>query len=89
MTATCSGCPTTWTDKRFAHCGSCHRTFASVALFDTHRSSAGVHGACLDPETIVSRDTGARLLFHRNGAWRGLEMSPAARAKLRALKDTA
>jgi hypothetical protein len=78
---TCGGCDATWTAPTAAHCGSCHRTFAGVALFDAHRSATGEHGACIDPETIRHGKTGERLMFHRNGMWRGPEMTEEQKAK--------
>ena len=63
-----------WTAAGAAHCSACHRLFASVSLFDAHRSQDGPHGTCLDPETVLSRD-GERRLFFRDGMWRGPEMS--------------
>lgn len=79
---TCSGCDETWTAPGAAHCGAtgCHRTFAGVALFDAHRSAAGEHGACLDPETLIGRGgarKGERLMFFREAMWRGPEMTEA------------
>lgn len=72
------GCGAEWTALNAAHCAApgCHRTFASVSLFDAHRSQEGEHGTCLDPETVLTRD-GARRLFFRAGMWRGPEMDPA------------
>jgi hypothetical protein len=80
---TCGGCDAVWTATLAAHCAApgCHRTFASVGLFDSHRSARGPHGACIDPETIRHGKTGERLMFHRNGMWRGPEMTEEAKAK--------
>lgn len=78
---TCSGCPAAWTAKSAAHCGGCHRLFATSTLFDAHRSVDGPHGTCLDPETVVGRD-GERRLFFRDGMWRGPELTDEQRAKL-------
>lgn len=78
---TCGGCDATWTASLAAHCGCCHRTFASVGLFDHHRSAQGEHGTCLDPESIRHGKTGERLMFYRNGMWRGPEMTEEAKAK--------
>lgn len=75
---TCGGCDASWTALGTAHCSACHQTFASVGLFDAHRSQDGEHGTCLDPETVLSRD-GERRLFFRDGMWRGPEMTAEAR----------
>lgn len=79
---TCSRCDETWRDRRVAHCGGCCRTFASVALFDAHRSVEGPHGTCLDPETVLTRD-GARRLFFRDGMWRGPALTAEQLARLK------
>ena len=78
----CGGCDETWTGTGRAHCAApgCHRLFATVALFDAHRSARGPHGACIDPETIRHGKTGERLMFHRNGMWRGPEMTEEQKA---------
>jgi hypothetical protein len=80
---TCGGCDATWTGTGRAHCSAsgCHRTFATAALFDRHRSAAGEHGTCLDPETLVNRESGERLMFHRDGMWRSPEMTEEQKAK--------
>jgi hypothetical protein len=75
----CGGCPTTWTGEGRAHCSKCHRLFSSVSTFDRHRSMAGPHGTCLDPETVTNGD-GIRLLFFRNGMWCGPEMTDQQKA---------
>lgn len=79
---TCGGCDATWTAPTAAHCAAsnCNRTFASVGLFDDHRSARGKHGACIDPETIQHGKTGERLMFFRNGMWRGPEMTQEQKA---------
>jgi hypothetical protein len=64
-----------------AHCGSCHRTFAGVGLFDAHRTA---DGRCLDPEQLLT-DDGKRRAFFRAGMWRGPEATEAQRAALRGL----
>lgn len=77
---TCNGCDATWTASGAAHCAGCHTApFATVSLFDLHRSASGEHGSCLDPEAIVNRRTGERLMFFRAGMWRGPEMDEAAK----------
>lgn len=78
---TCGGCESTWTAKGAAHCSACHRLFASVRLFDDHRSHDEEHGACLDPLTVLSRD-GERRLWFRAGMWRGPELSAEDRERL-------
>lgn len=86
MAFTCSGCDETWTALAAAHCGGsagCHRTFSGVGLFDLHRSAYGQHGHCLDPETVVHRETGEHLLVFRDGMFRGPAMSEEAKARFR------
>lgn len=78
---TCSGCDATWTANGSCHCGGCHRLFATIALFDAHRSADGDHGSCLEPEKVLGRD-GERRLFFRDGMWRGPELTEEQRAKL-------
>ena len=70
---TCGGCDRTWTATAAAHCAACHRLFSAVGLFDMHRSTAGEHGSCLDPEKIIRR--GGRAMFFRDGMWRGPEVT--------------
>ena len=73
---TCNGCDRVWTATGAAHCAACHAApFATAGLFDQHRSAAGEHGTCLDPEKILNRRTGERMMFLRNGMWRGPEMT--------------
>ena len=79
---TCGGCDATWTAPGACHCGGCHRLFATLPLFDAHRSAEGAHGACLDPETVVG-EYGQRRLFFRAGMWRGPELTEEQRANLR------
>ncbi len=79
---TCSGCDVTWTAASAAHCGGCHRTFATVQLFDAHRSAEGEHGSCLHPDDVRGRDGKPRLWF-RDGMWRGPELTEEQREKLR------
>ena len=78
---TCGGCDNRWTGLAMAHCSACHRTFATVSLFDRHRSQCGPRGACLDPESLVDSD-GYRVMFHRGGMWRGKEPTEAERLRL-------
>ncbi|WP_422662711.1 hypothetical protein [Pseudonocardia sp.] len=76
---TCSGCDHSWTGTAAAHCGSCHHTFSAPRTFDLHRGQYGERGQCLDPEEVRSR-SGDRLLFLRDGMWRGPEMTEAQKA---------
>jgi hypothetical protein len=73
---TCSACTAEWTGLTRAHCAAlgCHQTFASVALFDAHRSAAGLHGACLAPAHVLTK-TGKRVMELRDGVWRGPAMT--------------
>lgn len=52
----CRPCGTTWTGLRIAHCGSCHRTFTTVASFDRHRAGTKDRrlkaGECHDPVEV-------------------------------------
>ncbi len=70
---TCGGCDNTWTALTAAHCPTCHRTFSAIRHFDTHRSQDGPRGHCIDPDTIHNR-RGERLLWFRDGMWRGPAM---------------
>ncbi len=72
---TCGGCPTRWTAPNAAHCGKCHRLFATVSLFDKHRDQRGEHGTCLDPADCTMR--------YRDGMWHGPEMRAGVRDALR------
>jgi hypothetical protein len=78
---TCGGCDAVWTARNAAHCSACHELFASVPLFDAHRSAEGEHGSCVPPGEVVGRD-GQRRLFFRAGMWRGPELSPEDRERL-------
>jgi hypothetical protein len=80
--ATCGGCTRTWTALSAAHCSACHtHPFSSVRLFDLHRSSAGDHGRCLNPAQIHNR-AGERVMFLRDGMWRGPEMTDEEKARV-------
>jgi hypothetical protein len=83
---TCSGCEAAWTGLSVAHCAAsgCHELFASVSLFDMHRSQDGDHGACIPPGEVQGRNGEQRLLF-RDGMWRGPELTEEQRAKLRSV----
>jgi hypothetical protein len=81
---TCSGCSATWTALNAAHCTGCHELFASVALFDAHRSQDGERGACIPPAEVQGRN-GEQRLFFRAGMWRGPEMPEEAREAFRRL----
>ena len=73
-----SGCSTVWTGACTAHCCACHVTFATVGLFDAHRSIAGVYGSCRDPATLtyqVGQRAGERVMFWRDGLWQAPEMT--------------
>lgn len=76
MTAICSGCATRWSGHTPAHCSACHRTFASVRLFDAHRSN----DTCRAPESLkFSGGTRQRMVLDDRGVWRDAQrMSPAA-----------
>lgn len=81
----CSGCGATWTGAGPAHCAApnCHLTFASAGLFDKHREATrGIadHGRCLDPATV--RNNGQRIMFFREGMWRGPVATEADRARM-------
>jgi hypothetical protein len=83
---TCSGCDATWTGTSPCHCASCHRTFAGIKLFDAHRHARGEHGGCLDPEQVLvqaGQRKGERVMFFRDGMFRGPELSEEQIAKLR------
>ncbi|MGH3631247.1 MAG: hypothetical protein ACRDRL_27865 [Sciscionella sp.] len=58
---TCGRCAAAWTGISRAHCGACHRTFASVSLFDAHRHPHGEHGGCVDPASLRSHGQPLRL----------------------------
>lgn len=75
----CSGCDQVWTATNAAHCGACHRLFATAGLFDKHRSQYGERGACLDPAALIGHSE----MEFRVGMWRGPEMPEDRRARLR------
>lgn len=56
---TCVRVWATWNWQGYSHCGGCHRTFATVADFDRHRSWR----RCLDPAAVG--------LTQRKGVWSG------------------
>lgn len=70
---TCGGCPIRWTGLSTCHCSGCHRTFGGVSLFDSHRSVAGPHGSCRDPQTLRDHGEPLRLI---DGVWRGQQRPP-------------
>lgn len=76
----CNRCRATWAALGAAHCGGCCRMFSTARHFDLHRSARGDHGTCLDPATIINA-RGERLLFHRNGMWRGPVISEEQKAR--------
>ena len=68
----CNGCAAVWTGAGTAHCCACHSTFATVGLFDAHRSIAGNCGTCRDPATLIyqaGQRAGQRVMFWREGLW--------------------
>ncbi len=74
----CCGCTAVWTGASTAHCSACHSTFATVGLFDAHRSIAGDCGTCRDPATLTYRAgqrAGERVMFWRDGLWWAPEMT--------------
>jgi hypothetical protein len=82
---TCSRCDASWTGHRACHCSGCCRTFSGVDLFDRHRSLAGEHGTCHDPETITYRSgprEGRHVMVLRNGIWSSPEMTEAQKEAL-------
>ena len=56
---TCGGCAADWAGDDRAHCGWCHLTFDSVALFDAHRAGE----RCARPRALG-------LVPTKNGIWR-------------------
>lgn len=80
--ATCGGCDASWTGTSPCHCAApgCHRTFSGIRLFDAHRHHRGEHGGCLDPETVTNA-RGERVMFFRDGMWRGPEMSDEEKSR--------
>lgn len=82
---TCNGCDHVWTARDAAHCGSCHTApFSTAPLFDAHRRETGERGTCLDPGRVTIRSgkrKGQRVMYLRDGMWRGPEMSDEAKAK--------
>jgi hypothetical protein len=75
-------CGAKWYGVSRCHCSACHRTFSGVALFDRHRSSAGEHGTCLDPATLIVQRgarTGQPEMYLREGVWSGPEMDEATK----------
>jgi hypothetical protein len=77
ITHSCGGCSTNWRGTSRVHCSHCHRTFARISLFEKHRK---IKGSCIDPETIMKRGTGVRVMFLRDDIWQGVETlsGPAA-----------
>lgn len=81
---TCGGCDSRWSGVSRAHCTGCHRTFGGVNLFDRHRRDVRGEGTCVDPATIVGKESGEREMFETNGIWQSVE-TPAERGV--ALRD--
>lgn len=79
-------CGAKWTALNAAHCGSCHQTFSGSSLFDLHRSVAGPHGTCRGPSGITN-NRGERVMFYRNGMWRGPELTEDQKARFVGGKD--
>jgi len=66
-----------WHDASLQVSALCHRTFAGVSAFDSHRSTRGEYGEC--------RDVGAMPgLEFRDGMWRGPEMPEGLKGQRRA-----
>jgi len=88
MTTRCLHCGHAWTGANMAHCRGCCRpgrgqfsTFATVTLFDRHRSPTGEHGRCMDPAALRDR-SGQPVMHHRERMWRGPERDAASLARL-------
>lgn len=77
-TITCR-CGASWTALGAAHCSGagCHQTFATVALFDLHRTGTSEHGRCREPQDVTDR-LGNRVMFRRDGMWRGPQFDTGA-----------
>ena len=59
------GCPPLREGGKACHCGACHRTFASLALFDAHQETdykGGSGVSCKSPEALG-------LVQAPNGTW--------------------
>ena len=63
---TCGGCTAGWAGQDRAHCGHCHVTYDSIALYDAHRGG----GRCARPQALG-------LVPTKNGIWR--EPAPGRR----------
>lgn len=76
MKHTCGGCDKTWTGTNMAHCGACHHTFSSVALFDLHRQGM----RCTEPATLrFEKGVKAgepRMRLNDHGVWVGNQERP-------------
>lgn len=77
--ATCK-CSAQWGGENRCHCGSCHRTFSGITLFDRHRSQDGDNGTCLDPAAIRT-EAGRLLMVFRNNMWSYPAMDEQQRAQ--------
>lgn len=62
-------CGASWTALGAAHCSGCCETFATIVLFDLHRTGTSEHGRCRAPEDVTDR-LGNRVMFRRDGMWR-------------------
>jgi hypothetical protein len=67
-------CGARWTARGLAHCGGCHNSYSGISTFDQHRSMTGEHGVCKRPAEVVN-SLGERLLWLRDGVWRGPELT--------------
>jgi hypothetical protein len=76
---TCSRCGARWTGLAAAHCGSCCQTFGVASLFDAHRRARGDRGGCSNPAELVD-GRGDRIMFYRDGCWRGPEAPAEVKA---------
>jgi hypothetical protein len=56
---TCGGCSAGWAGEDRAHCGRCHVTYDSIALYDAHRP----RDTCVRPRVLG-------LVATKNGIWR-------------------
>jgi len=74
---TCGRCDAEWTGVRACHCSGCHRTFAGISAFDSHRGSRSEHGECRDVAAMSG-------LEFRDGMWRGPEMPEGLKEQRRA-----
>jgi hypothetical protein len=62
-------CGAHWSGGSRAHCSGCGRLFNTVNGFDAHRQATAGRNRCLNPATLVNKNTGALLLQERDGVW--------------------